>query len=102
MLKVFMEKSADGPHVKLSDGRLMPLEGLVRDYERLLEESPKKEVIADAKAKNAKTEKKITEKLEVGKWFRIDRNVIEENKDEIFRKCIEIGVDGEGLWETFK
>ena len=41
MLKVFMEKSADGPHVKLSDGRLMPLEGLVRDYERLLEESPK-------------------------------------------------------------
>ena len=102
MLNVFMEKSAEGLHVKLSDGRLMPLEDLVRDYERLLRESSKKEVIAEVKAEKAKAEKKITEKLKVGKWFRIDRNVIDEHRDEIHQKCIEIGADGEKLWKTFE
>lgn len=102
MLNVFMEKSVEGLHVKLSDGRLMPLEDLVRDYERLLEESSKKEVIAEVKAEKAKVKKAITEKLKVGKWFRIDRNVIDEHKDEIRQKCIEIGDDGEKLWKRFE
>ncbi len=98
MLNVFIEKL----QVKLSDGRLMPLEDLVRDYERLLEESSKKEVIAEVKAEKAKVKKTITEKLKVGKWFRIDRNVIDEHRDEIRQKCIEIGADGEKLWERFE
>ena len=102
MLNVFMEKSAEGLHVKLSDGRLMPLEDLVRDYERLLKESSKKEVIAESKAENAKDEKEITEKLEVGKWFRIDRNVIDKNREQIHQKCIEIGPEGEKLWKRFE
>ena len=98
MLNVFMEKSVEGLHVKLSDGRLMLLEDLVRDYERLLEESSKKEV----RAENAKAEKEIIEKLEVGKWFRIDRNVIDEHRDEIRKNCIEIGPEGEKLWKRFE
>ncbi len=61
--------------VKLSDGRLMPLEDLVRDY---------------------------TNRQHVGKWFRIDRNVIDKNRDEIYKKCIEIGPEGEKLWKRFE
>ena len=38
MLNVFVRKSAEELHVELSDGRMMPLEDLVRDYERLLNE----------------------------------------------------------------
>ena len=102
MLSVFMEQSVEGLHVKLSDGRLMPLEDLVRDYERFLKESSKKEVIVESKAEKAKAEKEITEKLKVGKWFRIDRNVIDEHRDEIRKKCIEIGPEGEKLWKRFE
>lgn len=35
MLNVFVKKSAKEVHVELSDGRIMLLEDLVRDYERL-------------------------------------------------------------------
>ena len=102
MLNVFMEKSAEGLHVKLSDGRLMPLEDLVRDYERFLKESSKKEVIVESKAEKAKAKKAITNRQYVGKWFRIDRNVIDEHRDEIRQKCIEIGADGEKIWQRFE
>mgnify|MGYP006990188015 CR=1 FL=1 len=54
----------------------MPLEDLVRDYERLLKrETPKTTVMSEAEDDEA-----IVETLEVGKWFRIDRNVIDERK----------------------
>lgn len=41
-------------------------------------------------------------KLKVGEWFRIDRNVIDKNRDEIYRKCIEEGTVGKKLWERFE
>ncbi|MCI8273181.1 MAG: hypothetical protein HFJ55_03750 [Clostridia bacterium] len=88
MLNVFVKKSAKELQVQLSNGKLMPLEELVKDYERFL---------------NMKTSKEeISSKLEVGKWFRIDRNVIEENKEEIHRKCKEAGSKGRLLWERFE
>lgn len=46
--------------------------------------------------------KVITSQLKVGEWFRIDRNVIDENRDEIYRKCIEEGTVGKELWERFE
>lgn len=98
MLNVFVKKSAEELHVQLSDGRMMPLEDLVRDYERLLkEETSKKEI-----ASEPKDDKPITSKLKVGEWFRIDRDIIDKSKEEIRRKCEESGREGKALWETFE
>ena len=94
MLNVFVKKSAEELHVELSNGRMMPLEDLVRDYERLLKEEYSK--------KDEPSKKVITSQLKVGEWFHIDRNVIDENRDEIYRKCIEEGTDGKKLWERFE
>lgn len=93
MLNVFVKKSAEELHVELSDGRIMLLEDLVRDYERFLKEKhsqdePSKEV--------------ITAQLKDGEWFRIDREVINKSKEEIRRKCNEAGTEGKELWNRFK
>ena len=59
MLNVF---GTEKLQVQLSDGRMMPLEDLVRDYERLLKgESLKKAFISEPKG-----EKAITKELKVG------------------------------------
>lgn len=95
MLKVF---GTEKLQVQLSDGLMMPLEDLVRDYERLLkEESLKKAFISEPK-----DEKAITKELKVGEWFRIDRDIIVKNKEEIRRKCSEVGAEGKELWERFE
>ena len=74
MMKVLKKKDVKKKQVQLSDGRLMPLKDLIKDYERLLKkEMPKEE--------NSKT------KLEVGKCFLIDRDVIEKNQEKIRRVC---------------
>ena len=98
MLNVFVKKSAEELYVKLSDGRMMPLEDLVKDYERLLkEEASKKEVISEPKE-----DKAITKELKVGEWFRINREVIDKSKEEIRRKCNEDGDKGKAYWERFE
>lgn len=61
---------------QLTNGRIMPLKDLIMEP--------------------------IVSKLKVGKWFRIDRNVIDENRDENYRKCIEAGPKGKALWERFE
>lgn len=95
MLNVF---GTEKLQVQLSDGRMMPLEDLVRDYERLLkEESLKKAFISEPK-----DEKAITKELKVGEWFRIDREVIDKNKEEIRRKCNDAGTEGKKLWKRFE
>lgn len=93
MLNVFVKKSAEELHVELSNGRIMLLEDLVRDYERLLKEKhsqdePSKEV--------------ITSQLKVGEWFHIDKKIIDKSKEEIRRKCNEAGTEGKELWNRFK
>ena len=98
MLNVFVKKSAEELHVQLSDGRIMLLEDLVRDYERFLkEESSKKVIISESK-----DDKAMTQELKVGKWFRIDREIIVKNGEEIRRKCNEAGTKGKALWERFE
>lgn len=98
MAKVFRKESANKLHVELSDGRMMPLKDIIMDYERLLNEvASKKEVISEAK-----DDKEDAKELKVGKWFRIDRNIIDKNRDEIYRKCIEEGTAGKELWERFE
>lgn len=95
MLNVFVKKSAEELHIQLSDGRMMPLEDLIKDYERILNEiSSKKEIKSELKP--------ITSKLKVGEWFRIDRDVINKNKEEICRICNEEGYEGKGLWKRFE
>lgn len=95
MLNVF---GTEKLQVQLSDGRMMPLEDLVRDYERLLKgESLKKAFISEPK-----DEKAITKELKVGVWFRIDRDIIVKNKEEIRRKCNDAGTEGKKLWERFE
>lgn len=94
MHNVFGNESADKLRVQLSDGRIMPLEDALIDYERLLnEESSKKEATSDTK-----DDKEVAKALKVGEWFRIDRNVIDKNKHIIYRKCIEAGTAGKRLW----
>lgn len=91
MLNVFVKKSAEELHIQLSDGRMMTLEDLVRDYERLLNTTSE-----------PKDDKSTVSKLKVGEWFRIDREVIDKSKEEIRRKCNEAGTEGEKLWERFE
>lgn len=98
MLKVFVKKSAEELYIQLSDGRMMPLEDLVRDYERLLNEASLKKVATS----EPKADSQAVSKLKVGEWFRIDRNIIDENRDEIYRKCIEEGTVGKELWKRFE
>lgn len=98
MLNVFVRKSAEELHIQLSDGRMMPLEDLVKDYERLL----KKEASKKSTTSKPKDDKSTASKLEVGKWFRIDREVINKSKKEIRRKCNEAGKEGKALWKKFK
>lgn len=98
MLNVFVKKSAEELHVQLSDGRIMLLEDLARDYERFLkEESSKKVIISESK-----DDKAMTQELKVGEWFRIDREIIVKNGEEIRRKCNEAGTKGKALWERFE
>lgn len=98
MLNLFVKKSAEELYVQLCDGRIMPLEDLVRDYERLLKERiSKKEIISEPEDDRA-----ITKKLKVGEWFRIDREVINKNKEEIRRKCNEAGDVGKEYWKRFE
>lgn len=98
MLNVFVKKSAEELHIQLSDGRMMTLEDLVRDYERLLNEEALKKVATS----EPKDDKSTVSKLKVGEWFRIDREVIDKSKEEIRRKCNEAGTEGEKLWERFE
>lgn len=121
MPNVFVKKSAEELYVELSDGRMMPLEALVKgyeNYERLLKKKTSKKavvsgkkndkaVMSDVKANKAvttdtKTDKAVTKELKPGEWFRIDRNVIDKNRDKIRRKCIEAGTVGKEFWERFK
>lgn len=94
MLNVFVKKSAEGLHIQLSDGRMMPLEDLVRDYERLLKEEHSK---SDKLSKEA-----ITSQLKVSEWFHIDREVIDKSKEEIYLKCNEAGDEGKAYWKRFE
>ena len=98
MAKVFREESAEELHIQLSDGRMLTLEDLVRDYERLLkEESSKKAIISETK-----DDKAITNELKVGEWFRIDRDVIARNREKIRRVCNEAGDVGKAYWKRFE
>lgn len=94
MLNVFVKEL----HVPLSDGRTMLLEDLVRDYERLLNEESLKKVATS----KPKADIQVVPKLKVGEWFRIDRNVINENRDEIYRRSIEEGTAGKKFWKRFE
>lgn len=94
MLNVFEKKSAVKLHVELSNGRIMPFEDLVRDYEKLLKE---KAIVSEPKH-----DKAITNELKVGEWFRIDRKAINKSKEKIRRKCNEAGDEGKAYWKRFK
>lgn len=98
MHNVFKKESAEELQVQLSDGRLMPLEDLIEDYERLLnEESLKKVTTSEPKA-----DSQAVSKLKVGEWFRIDREVIDKSKEEIRLKCNEAGDEGKAYWKRFE
>lgn len=98
MLNVFVKKNAEELHIQLSDGRMMLLEDLVRDYERLLNEEASKKVTTS----KPKDDKSTVSKLKVDDWFRIDRDVIDKSKEEIRRKCYEAGDEGKELWKRFE
>ncbi len=110
MINVFIKKSAEELQVQLSDGRMMPFEDLVRDYERLLkQESSKKEIASEpedddkAIASELKDDNKaIKQELCPGVWFRIDREIIKVNKNEIRNKCNEAGTKGKRLLARFE
>lgn len=98
MAKVFREESAKEPYVELPDGRMMLLEDLVREHERLLkEESSRKAIISETK-----DDKAIASELKVGEWFRIDRDVIARNREKIRCKCDEAGTEGKAYWRRFE
>lgn len=94
MHNVFKKKSAEELHVQLSDGRIMLLEDLVMDYEKLLKEKSSKKVISESKNDKAM--------MKVGEWFHIDRKIIVKNEEEIRRKCNEAGTKGKALWKRFE
>lgn len=98
MLNVFVKKSEEELHVQLSDGRMMLLEDLVRDYERLLKEDTSKKTIIS----EPKDDKAITKELKVGEWFRIDRDVIARNREKIRCVCNEAGDVGKAYWKRFE
>ena len=82
--------------VKLSDGRKMTLEDVIRDYERLLNEEASKKIATS----EPKADSQAVPKLKVGEWFRIDRKVIAKNREKIRRVCYEAGDIGE--WKRFE
>ncbi len=88
MLNVFVKKSTEELYVQLSDGRIVLLEDLVRDYESLLKEEYSKEA--------------ITSELKVNEWFCIDREVINKSQAKIRCNCDEAGTEGKELWKRFK
>ena len=86
-------------YVKLSNGREMTLEDLVMDYERRLQEDGlKKAVSSEPKAE----ESTVSKQLKVGKWFRIDRDVITKNREKIHQVCNEVGDVGKEYWKRFE
>ena len=94
MADVFKKESVEELYVQLSDGRMMFLADIVRDYERLLKEEHSK--------KDEPSKKTITSKLKVGEWFRIDRDVIAKNREEIRRVCNKAGDVGKVYWKRFE
>lgn len=102
MHNVFEKKSAEELHVQLSDGRIMLLEDLVMDYEKLLKKKTSKKKSSKKVISESKNDKTMTQELKVGEWFRIDREVIVKNEEEIRRKCNEAGTKGKELWERFE
>lgn len=98
MPNVFGEKRTKELHIKLFNDRMIPLKDLLGDYERLLNvEALYKAVISESK-----DDKSTTSKLKVAEWFLIDREVINESKEEIRRKCNEAGSKGMALWKRFE
>lgn len=91
MHDVFVRISARELYIRFSDGRIMALESLLENYERLLNTTPE-----------PKSDKSTISKLRVGKWFRIDREIIEKSKEEIRRKCNQVGAKGGKLWKRFE
>lgn len=89
MHNVFVRKEAEELQVQLSNGRMMSLEEIINDYERLLE-------------KEFSKRKPTMSKLKVGEWFRIDREVIDQQKEEIHSQCEGAGDAGKKLWERFE
>lgn len=79
-------------YVELSDGRKMSLKDLISDYERLLKQYER--LLKPGSGKLLICELKVSE------WFRIDREVINEHKEEICRKCKE--ARAESLWKRFE
>lgn len=94
MADVFKKESAEELYVQLSDGRMMLLEDIVRDYERLLKKEHSK--------KDEPSKKAITFQLKVGEWFRIDRDVIAKNREKIRRVCNKAGDVGKAYWKRFE
>ncbi len=102
MLKVFGSMDAKELQVKLPNGRTMTLEEIVNDYERLLinEENSKKAISSE---QNKKTSKGlIMPRLEVDKWFLINRDVIDKNKEDIKRQCYDFGYKGIEIYIRFE
>lgn len=87
MFDVVMDNSIGEPKVKLSDGRTMLFEDFIREYGGIWKD---------------KTPRNDITELKVGEWFRIDREVINKNKEEIHRQCNEEGYIGKSLWEGFE
>ena len=102
MHNVFEKKSAEELQVQLSDGRIMLLEDLVMDYEKLLKKKSSKKKSSKKVISESKNDKAMTQELKVGEWFRIDRDIIAKNREEIHRKCNEAGTNGKELWEQFE
>lgn len=94
MADVFKKESVEELYVQLSDGRMVLLADIVRDYERLLKEEHSK--------KDKPSKKAITSQLKVGEWFRIDRDVIAKNREKIRGVCNEAGEVGKAYWKRFK
>lgn len=102
MLKVFGNMDAKELQVKLSKGRTMTLEEIVNDYERLLinEENSKKAISSEQSKKTSKG--LIMPRLEVDKWFLINRDVIDKNKEDIKRQCYKVGYKGIEIYIRFE
>lgn len=81
MNNMFIKKNSEkfkGLNVQLSNGRIMSLEDLILDYERL-----SKQV-----------------RLKVGEWFHIDREIINKNRNKIQSECNKFCNDK--LWKMFE
>ncbi len=88
MLNVFVKESAEELYVQLPDSRMMNLQRILEEYWRLLKGKSSKEA--------------ITSELKVGKWFFIDRKILDKCQEEIKSKCYVIGTEGKELWKRFE